>query len=357
MNFRAGLIRSLRGAGYRPVIVAPDDPAGEPRMAELGVERVILPIDRSGLNPVADLRLLLGYRRILQRVKPVAFLGFTIKPNIYGSLAATSLGIPAIPNVSGLGTAFIGRGPLRLLVSQLYRRAFRKAPVVFFQNPDDSRLFVDRRIVRVDRTRVLPGSGIDLEYFAPAPQPPGLLTFLLVSRLLGDKGIREYVHAARQLCHTLAARFQLVGPLDPGNRSGIRGDELSRWVEEGTIEYLGATDDVRSFIAAASAIVLPSYREGLPRSLLEGAAMARPLIATDVPGCREVVEDGVNGYLCAVRDAGSLARAMRKLADLSPVERERMGAASRRKVEERFGEDVVIRAYLEELTKLQLSPR
>jgi len=357
VNFRAGLIRSLRGAGYRPVVIAPEDPARERRMAQLGVERLVLPIDRSGLNLVADLRLLLGYRRILQEVRPVAFLGFTIKPNIYGSLAAASLGIPAIPNVSGLGTAFIRRSPLRLFVSQLYRRAFRKAPVVFFQNPDDSRLFVDRGIVRADRTRILPGSGIDLEYFAPAPQPGGLLTFLLVSRLLGDKGVREYVDAARQMRHTLAARFQLVGPLDRGNRSGIREDELSRWVEEGTIEYLGATDDVRPFIAAASAVVLPSYREGLPRSLLEGAAMARPLIATDVPGCREVVEDGVNGYLCAVRDAGSLGRAMRRFADLSAVEQERLGAASRRKAEERFGEDVVIRAYLEELTKLETSPR
>jgi glycosyltransferase involved in cell wall biosynthesis len=354
VNFRAGLIRTLQEHGYRPVVIAPHDPAAEGRMAALGVDRFVLPVDRSGLNPLADLRLLLGYRGLLEELRPAAFLGFTITPNISGGLAASSLGIPAIPNVSGLGTAFIRQGPLQWLVTRLSRFAFRKAAVVLFQNGDDCRLFVDRGIVRPGKARVIPGSGIDLDRFAPVPQPTGPMIFLLVSRLLGDKGIREYVEAARMLRERLPdARFQLLGPIDEGNRTAIRRDELDRWIGDGVVEYVGSTDDVRPRIASASAIVLPSYREGLPRSLLEGAAMARPLIATDVPGCREVVENGVNGFLCAAREARSLAEAMAKLAELPVTQRQAMGAASRRKVQERFSEAVVIRAYLDELARLR----
>jgi len=354
VNFREGLIRALEHHGYTPIVIAPHDAAAEGRMAALGVERIALPIDRSGLNPLTDFRLLLAYRRLLKRLRPAAFLGFTIKPNIYGCLAAGSLGIPAIPNVSGLGTAFIRPGPLQRLVTNLYRAAFRKAAVILFQNADDCRLFVERRIVPAARATVVPGSGVDLDRFGPAPQAAGPVTFLLVSRLLGDKGIREYVEAARMLRERLpGARFQLLGPIDDGNRTAIRRGELDRWVSEGAIDYLGSTDDVRPHLANASAIVLPSYREGLPRSLLEGAAMARPLIATDVPGCREVVEDGVNGFLCAVQDPRSLADAMAKFAQLPMADREAMGAASRRKVQERFSEEVVIQAYLDELARIE----
>jgi glycosyltransferase involved in cell wall biosynthesis len=349
-NFRQGLIRALRDAGYEPVVIAPPDPAAETRMQALGVERIPVRVERSGVNPWADLQLLFAYRRLLKRLRPVAYLGYTIKPNIYGSLAAASLGIPAIPNVSGLGTAFIRRGLLQRIVTPLYRFGFRRAPVVFFQNAEDRQLFVDRRIVRTDQARVLPGSGVDLERFVPAPLPEGPPIFLLVSRLLRDKGVREFVEAARSLRSALpTARFQLLGPIDEGNRTAISPVELDRWVEQGVIDYLGTTDDVRPFIAAASAVVLPSYREGLPRSLLEAAAMARPLIAADVPGCRDVVEDGVNGYLCAVRDAASLAGAMWRLAELPIAQRLAMGKAARRKVQERFSEEFVVHAYLDVL--------
>jgi glycosyltransferase involved in cell wall biosynthesis len=322
-------------------------------MRELDVERIPVCIDRSGLNPWSDLKLFMKYRGLLKRLRPHAYLGYTIKPNIYGSLAAASLGIPSIPNVSGLGTAFIGGGPLQQVVTGLYRIGFRRAPVVFFQNAEDRQLFVDRRIVRTDQARVLPGSGVDLERFVPAPPPKGPPSFLLVARLLRDKGVIEFVEAARLLHSILpGARFQLLGPIDPGNRTAISRAQLDGWVEEGMIDYLGTTDDVRPFIAAASAVVLPSYREGLPRSLLEAAAMARPMIAADVPGCRDVVEDGVNGYLCAVRDAASLAGTMRCLAELPIAQRLAMGEAARRKVQERFSEELVVDAYLDVLAGL-----
>jgi glycosyltransferase involved in cell wall biosynthesis len=357
VNFRGGLIRALKVAGYDPVVVAPLDPPAEQRLEQLGVERIVVRLDRSGLNPVADFRLLGEYRRILKELRPVAFLGFTIKPNIYGCTAARTLGIPVIANISGLGTVFIRRGPLLALVTLLYRFALSRAEVVFFQNPDDLALFIARKMARPDHARLLPGSGIDLDRFAPSPQPAGPTTFLLIARLLGDKGVREFVEAARILRQELpGARFQLLGPRDDGNRTAISREELDRWVAEGVVEYLGETDDVRPFIEQASAVVLPSYREGLPRSLLEAGAMARPLVATDVPGCREVVVEGKTGFLCRPRDSRSLAAAMRKFAQMPPDERQAMAAAARRRVEEKFSENVVIRAYLDALGKIG-SPR
>jgi glycosyltransferase involved in cell wall biosynthesis len=327
-------------------------------MRALDVERIEVRIDRSGLNPFADLALLGNYRSILKKLRPAAYLGYTIKPNIYGSLAAASLRVPALPNVSGLGTAFIRGGPLQLLVTQLYRAAFRKAPVVLFQNDEDRQLFVDRRIARQDQGRVLPGSGVDLDWFAPVPVPNGPPTFLLMARLLRDKGVAEFVEAARQMRAQLPeARFQLLGPIDEGNRTAISGAELKSWVSAGIVEHLGTTDDVRPFIEAATAVVLPSYREGLPRSLLEAAAMGRPLIATDVPGCRDVVDHGVDGLLCEVRDPTALALAMHRMADMPTRERQAMGEAARRKVQERYSEEFVVQAYLDILANLDRAHR
>ena len=352
-NFRQGLIRALRSAGYEPVVIAPKDPAAEARMAALDVQRIPVRIERSGRNPLADARLLLEYKRLLGKLRPAAYLGFTIKPNIYGSLAAASLGIPAIPNVSGLGTAFIRRGMLQQIVTRLYRVAFSRCPVVFFQNDEDRQLFVDRGIVEDRQARVLPGSGVDLEHFTPRPPTNGPPAFLLVGRLLRDKGVREFVGAARALSPMLTgSRFQLLGPIDQANRTAITRAQLDDWVADGVVEYLGVTDDVRPYMAKATAVVLPSYREGLPRSLLEAAAMERPLIAADVPGCRDVVEDGVNGYLCDPRDSRSLASAMRRMAALSPAERLAMGQAGRRKVQEQFGEELVVQSYLDVLDGL-----
>jgi glycosyltransferase involved in cell wall biosynthesis len=352
VNFRAGLIRGLQDAGYEPMVAAPAEPELRHRVDQLGVRHFDVPVDRSGLNPIADLRLLAAYRRVLREVGPAAFLGFTIKPNIYGCLAARMLGVPAIANISGLGTVFIKPGPLLALVTALYRFALGRA-VVFFQNADDQALFLKRRMVRAGQTGLIPGSGIDLDRYKPEPLPAGPPAFLLIARLLGDKGVREYAAAAEMLRAGLPdARFQLLGPIDEDNRTAISKGELDQWVGSGRIDYLGATDDVRPFIARASAVVLPSYREGMPRSLLEAAAMGRPLVATDVPGCRALVDDGVNGFLCSPRDAASLADAMRRMARLSPGDRKAMGEAARARVEAEFSETVVIRAYLDALGKL-----
>lgn len=352
VNFRQGLIRGLIASGYRPIIAAPDVDAGW--ASGMGAEAVQVAVDRSGLDPLRDARTLLAYCKLIGRTRPAIFLGFTVKPNIYGSLAARMGGVPALPNISGLGTAFIRGGLLSRFVTGLYRLALRRARIVFFQNPDDRDLFIERRIVSAGQARLLPGSGIDLERFAPVAQPGGPPLFLLVGRMLGDKGVREFVEAARMLkARHPDWRFQLLGPCDAGNRSAIGRDELQGWVRGGIVEYAGEAGDVRPDMAKASAVVLPSYREGLPRSLLEGAAMARPLVATDVPGNRHLVEHGVNGLLCPVRNASALAEAMEKIGQMTTEQRAQMGAAGRARVEREFDEQLVVRAYLDAIGQLR----
>ncbi|MCF2514341.1 glycosyltransferase family 4 protein [Sphingomonas sp. G124] len=354
-NFRSSLIEALVDHGYRVVIATPQ---ADVEWAEArGAETAEIAVDRSGLNPIVDAVLWLDYLRLFRRTGTVMFLGFTAKPNIYGSLAANVAGVSILPNVSGLGTAFMNDGLLSRFVSLLYRLAFRRCPIVFFQNPDDLALFEARGIVRPGQSHLLPGSGVNLDRFVPAAQPvEGLVRFLFVGRLLGDKGVRDFVEAARGLRSEQPHwKFQLLGPIDEGNRSGIKADELREWIEHGWVEHLGSVEDVRPHIAEATAVVLPSYREGMPRSLLEAAAMGRPLVATDVPGNRQIVQEGVNGLLCKPRDPQSLAGALRQMAMMGIARRDEMGRAGRALVEREFGEEKVTGAYLNAVKQL-LSP-
>lgn len=353
-NFRKELIADLIESGHRVVVVAPDDGHAD-RVRRLGADFVPIAVDSAGLSPFRDLRLLMNYRRVLKQVKPAAFLGFTVKPNIYGSLAAASLGIGVINNISGLGTAFMRAGLLQALVAGLYRVALRRSKTVFFQNRDDLDLFVSHRIVPSANSFLLPGSGVDLERFLPQPNRPSdnhAIRFLMIARILRDKGVVEYVEAARVIRREFPdARFQILGSAAARNRSAVPATDIERWKAEGIVEMLGETDDVRAFIVDCDCVVLPSYREGLPRSLLEASAMARPIIASDVPGCRDVVVDGMTGFLCAVRSPSSLAAAMRRMIDLSAEERAAMGARGRARVEREFDARLVSRSYLEALAR------
>jgi len=356
-NFRGGLVEVLASRGYRLWIAAPGADADWAHAR--GAETIEIAIDRSGVNPFTDAILWFDYLRLFRRLRPGFFLGFTAKPNVYGSLAARMTGVISLPNVSGLGTAFINNGVLSRLVGLLYRIAFRGCPIVFFQNPDDRDLFVARKIVRPGQTWLLPGSGVDLNWFAPAPPADeSHPRFLFIGRLIGDKGVREFVAAARLLKSEYPSwRFQMLGSLDQGNRSGIGSQELGSWIDQGLIEHLGQADDVRPHIAAATAVVLPSYREGMPRSLLEAAAMARPLVASDVPGNRQIVEHGVNGLMCKVRNPQSLAEAMRELATMDIERRAEMGRAGRALVERNYGVEQVADAYLKALAQLAPAAR
>ena len=311
-NFRAPLIRALRDADWEVVALAPED-GSRSAVEALGAQFVPISIDSSGTSVLRDVRLLADYLRVLREVRPRVFLGFTVKPNIYGSLAARRLGIKVINNISGLGTAFIRPGPLNWLVSRLYRWALKRSARVFFQNRHDRDLFVERGLVRPEQAAIIPGSGIDLDRFRPAADPAGApFRFLFVGRLLRDKGLVEYAEAARLLRPAWPhVEFAILGFTDSDNRTAVPMAEVRRWQDEKLMTYLGETSDVRPFIADSDCVVLPSYREGLPRSLLEAAAMGKPMIASDVPGCNDVVVDGENGLLCEVRSASSLATCMR----------------------------------------------
>ena len=358
VNFRAGLIRSLLGAGCEVIAIAPRDSYAQ-RLIDMGCRFIPIEMESKGINPIADAALLSRYVSILSREKPNAYLGYTIKPNIWGSLAAVACGIPAINNISGLGTAFIRDTWLTAVVKMLYRTALARSHMVFFQNEDDRSLFIQQRLVTAKRTGLLPGSGIDLEHFSPlsiknSARPEFL--FLLVARLLYDKGVGEYVEAARMLkTERSEVKCALLGFLDVENRTAVSRDEVESWVREGIIDYQGVADDVRPHIAAADCVVLPSYREGTPRTLLEAAAMGKPIIATDVPGCREVVEHTRTGLLCQVRDAHDLSAKMRMIAQMAPLERQTMGAAGRAKMQREFDERLVIAAYFRALGEISVA--
>jgi glycosyltransferase involved in cell wall biosynthesis len=347
-NFRASLIKALIAAGHEVIAAAPPDDYSQ-KLDELGCRFVPLPMDNKGTSPVNDLALLARYWRLFRHERPDIFLGYTVKPNVYGSIAARALGIATVNNISGLGTAFIKDSWLTHIVKRLYRIALARSHAVFFQNHEDLGLFVREGLVDRRRALLLPGSGIDLEVFRPQTQTDStdVFRFLLIARLLWDKGIGEYVEAARIVrAQVPNATFQLLGFLDVENRTAVDRASVESWVSEGLIEYLGVTEDVRPFIAAADCVVLPSYREGMPRTLLEAAAMGKPLIATDVPGCRQIVEDGRNGLLCQVRDAGDLAAKMLAMLGLPAERRVALGQASRARAEREFDERIVVGSYL-----------
>lgn len=350
VHFRKPIIETLLARGWRVVALAPDD-GHTAAIRSLGVEFEAIRIDSSGTSIIRDARLFSDYVVALRRIGPDAFLGFTVKPNVYGSLAAALLGVRVINNISGLGTAFMQPGLLNAVVTSLYRLALRRSMRVFFQNRHDLELFVGNGLVRRSQAQLIPGSGIDLDRFRPSPPPSGgQFRFLFVGRLLRDKGLVEYAEAARLLrpAHP-DVEFAVLGFAGSDNRSAVPMREVARWQHEGIVTYLGESDDVRPHLESADCIVLPSYREGLPRALLEASAMARPMIATDVPGCRDVVTDGENGLLCQVRSAASLAKAMEAMLARSPGDRLAMGKAARRKVERDFDQARVVEAYVEAL--------
>ena len=347
VNFRAGLIQATVAAGYEVVTVAPQDDYAI-RLTALGCRYVPLPMDNKGTHPGRDLLLLWRFFRLMRREKPDIYLGYTVKPNIYGSLAAHLLAVPVINNIAGLGSVFIKGGWLNWLVRSLYRVALSHSAKVFFQNRDDRALFVSGNLVSDAMTDLLPGSGIDLTRFIPLPLPNKKpLRFLLIARMLWDKGVGEFVEAARILRKQgLDAEFCLLGFLDVQNPAAISRLQMNELVEEGVIRYLGVSDNVAEEIALADCVVLPSYREGIPRTLLEAAAMARPLVTTDSVGCRDVVDDGINGYLCQPRDATDLADKISEIIALSHAERTAMGLRGRKKMEQEFDEQIVINKYL-----------
>ena len=353
INFRGDLIRAMVELGHKVICLGPEAGFEQP-LQELGADYRQIPLHRTGLNPLKDVKTLFSLRKVLKEIRPDIVFSYTVKPIVYGSIAAHMAGVRRMyAMIEGLGYVFIGQSLkqkfLRQLVCFLYHKALKYNKAVFFLNPDDMRLFVDNSIVpKAVKPVLLNGIGVNIEKFAFAPPKLSPVTFLLIARLIKDKGILEYVESARLLKQKYpAAKFQLLGPLDI-NPAAITQEQLERWTKEGIIEYLGKTNDVRPYIAEASVYVLPSYREGTPRSVLEAMSMGRPIITTDAPGCRETVIDGKNGFLVPVKDVDALKSAMEKFI-LEPDLISRMGKQSRVIAEEKYDVRKVNRVILQEM--------
>lgn len=327
INFRGPLVDALRAQGQEVHVAAPDMPPGSAVRVHLEQKGVVvheIPLRRVGMNPFADLLTLVALCKLMRDIKLDSVLAYTVKPVIYGLLAARIMKVKRrFALITGLGYAFQSAGSqaggaramLKALVQRLYALALSSATRVFFQNPDDEALFKQLRLVSVDTpSTVVNGSGVDVNDFKVAPFPEHL-SFLLIGRLLGDKGVREFVSAARAVkskhAHVI---FKIAGWIDE-NPNAIAREELEAWIAEGTVEYLGRLKDVRPAIANSSVYVLPSYREGTPRTVLEAMAMGRAVITTDAPGCRETVIDGVNGFLVPVQKVDELTTAMLSFAE------------------------------------------
>lgn len=348
-NFRLGLIRAIRDTGYQVVVIAPYDKYSEILSQEFEYHDINM--NNKGTNPKEDIKTTIDFYKLYKKVKPDVVLHYTIKPNIYGTIACSMLGIKTINNIAGLGTLFIKQNFVTKIAKWLYKYSQSKADKIFFQNSDDFEMFTSEGLVAKHKCDVLPGSGVDTNKFIPidSDKQDNTFRFLLIARMLWDKGIGEYVEAARIIKQKYPnVEFQLLGFLDVINKSAISKEQMQQWIDERLINYLGVSDDVKIQIAKVDCIVLPSfYREGTPRTLLESASMAKPIITTDNVGCRDVVDDGANGFLCEMRNSADLAGKMEKMLALTESERQAMGQTGRKKMIKEFDEKIVIDKYLE----------
>lgn len=331
LSHRLELALALKKLGASPVLVCPPG-SGEDRVRNLDIPVRTLSLSRSGFNPFSELRTLVQLLRLYRQERPDVVHHVTIKPVLYGTLAARLCGIPAVVNaVSGLGYVFTGRGlsafVRRFVVRQMYRICVRHPNMrVIFQNSEDRDTFLRHRLVSSVSGVIIRGSGVDMQRFRSTPEPTGDVTFLLVARMLADKGVREFIDAARSVRQQHRRwRFLMAGDVDPGNPSTLTVAELEAARAYG-IEWLGRRNDMAALMSSVHVVVLPSYREGLPKALLEAAASGRAVITTDIAGCREVVRHEVNGLLVPPRDAAALAAAMRRLGEDGELRR-RMGVA------------------------------
>lgn len=348
-NFRLPLIEELVTRQYRVIALSPNDKYVA-KLQKYKVTHVNIKISRSGINPFKDMLLVNKFRSIYNKYKPDIVQHFTIKPVIYGTWAAKAAKVKHIFNmIPGLGYVFTGRNLkkaiVRKVVKNMYRRALALSEHIYFQNSDDRDYFLDNNLVDVTKTSIVPGTGVNTEFFCSNNKKSikKKITFILFARMLWDKGIKEFVEAAYELRTTCSnTNFWLVGPIDQENPKGIRHEQLENWNNEGVIQYHGMTDNIRDYLKKADVVVLPSYyREGIPLSLLEAASMAMPIITTDSVGCREVVENGKNGFLIPIKDSKRLAYEMKKFIINSSLIT-KMGKESRRIAMKKFdSRDVV----------------
>jgi len=350
-NFRLSLMASMRDAGFEVIAIAPYDSYSQ-KIIDAGFEFHNIEMNAQGINPFEDLKTTYQFYRLFKKISPDVICQYTIKPNIYGSLMARLLNIKMVNNIAGLGTLFIKENFVTKIAKILYKISQSKADRVFFQNRDDLALFTAEGIVNAEKCDVLPGSGVDTNRFKPLYKEESQnIRFLLIARMIWEKGIGEYVQAAREIKKIYPnVEFCLLGFLDVENPGAITKEEMDLWVKEGVINYLGVSDKVDEVIQSADCIVLPSYyREGTPKTLLESGSSGKPIITTDNVGCRDVVDDGINGYICEPRSWEDLASKIEIFLALTHTEQLEMGKRSREKMVREFDEKIVIDKYLEVL--------
>lgn len=335
---------------YKIVAIAPKDIYSH-KLVEADMDYFDIKINNKGTSILEDTKLIYSYYQTFKKIKPDILLLYTIKPNIYGSIAAKMLNIPVISSITGLGTAFLHENLFCKVARLLYKVSLNIPGKVFFENPHDKNFFIDQGFVEKEKTLLTPGAGIDTNDFRPIeqvkPDEKNSPKFLFIARLVRDKGLIEYIDAIKLLRPKYPTiEFAILGPYYPDNPTAIIEEEMDGWVEESLVNYLGESDDVKSIISEYDCVVLPSYREGLSRVLLEAASMEKPIVTTNVPGCKDVVEEGINGFLCEKEDAVDLAEKIEQIILLSNYDRIQMGKRGREKVLQEFDESIVNAKYI-----------
>ena len=356
-NFRGSSIKRLLSKDYKVICISPHDQYTS-ELQSMGCNWHDIRMSSKTKNPFVDLILIYDLFKAYKLYKPIAIFHFTIKPNIYGTWAATLSGIPSINNISGLGTAFVQGGLLSFFVRFLYKISQSFAHLVFCQNDDDYQLLVNKNLVPKNKLYKLPGSGVDIQRFNPTLKqhyPKNkIFTFLYVGRMIKDKGLLELVEAISrlnsldQICNLI-----LCGFARNDNHSDIPKSLLESWNQLPGISWVGPSDEVEQVMAGVDAVVLPSYREGMPRSILEALAMELPVVVTNVPGCNNIVDHEINGFLCKARNIASLERALKKMLFISSEERQAMGIMGRKKIEKYFDEEIVIQSLLDAIHTIE----
>ena len=345
-QFRKELIEALLQE-HEVCISLPYGELVEP-LKEMGCHFIDTPMERRGMNPIRDFGLFRSYWKLMKEIKPDLIITYTIKPNIYGGFAARLLKIPCAVNITGLGTAFQGDGLLRKIVTRMYRLSCRKARVVFFENSENRRIFLEEKIVKEEQTCLLNGAGVNLSHYHVSDYPGGdEIRFLFVGRVMKEKGVEELFAAMKQLrSQGLRCSLDILGGYEEDYKPLV-----DRYVAEGWLRYHGYQADVRPFIARSHCFVLPSWHEGMANTNLECAASGRPVITSNIHGCLEAVEDGVTGFLCQKKDPEDLCRVMKRFAQLSMEERKAMGLAGRKRMEALFDKKTVVDQTIARLMK------
>mgnify|MGYP000162131017 CR=1 FL=1 len=358
LKFRHDLIIGLLNKGHEEVIIGALDDFSDNTMDlinELKIKYYVVNMDRAQINPIKDILYLLKLISIYMNEKPSIILNYTVKPNIYGTIAAALTNNKSMATVNGLGSAIIKESYLSKILQLMYKFAFKFSNVVLFQNQDDLTYFVSKNIIKRDKAALVPGSGVDTnKYDLPPINPSRSLRINFIGRILRDKGVYEYIEAIKRIkqANIITTDFYLSGIIDEDNPSGISYLQVKEWENQGIIKYLGRTDDIREFLKISDVVVLPSYREGLSKVLLEAASCRRPIIASDVAGCRELVLDEVSGYTCAVRNPGSLHDSLLRMIEMNRDDIKMMGIKGRKHIHENYRSEIVNKIYLNLIDRL-----